>query len=107
MFALGSIISGLSQNVIVLILDRIMQGFGAAIIFPLSMDLAISSQNSDLKRKVVLFIGITQGSASAFGPTFGGIITEFLSWRWIFLINIPIVITAFSISTICLPRDLE
>lgn len=107
LFALGSITSGLSQSVIVLILGRILQSFGAAIISPLSVDLAISSQNSDLKRKAVLFIGITQGSASAFGPTIGGIITEFLSWRWIFLINVPIVITTFIISTISLPRDSE
>lgn len=105
LFALGSILSGLSLNVAILILGRVLQSFGAAIIFPLSMDLAISSQNLDLKRKAVLFIGITQGSASAFGPTFGGIITEFLSWRWIFLINVPIVITALIISAVSLPRD--
>lgn len=105
LFSLGSMLSGLSQNVIILILGRILQSMGAAIIFPLSMDLGISSQRPDLKRKALLFLGITQGSASAFGPTFGGIITEFLNWRWIFLINVPIVVIALIISAISLPHD--
>lgn len=105
LFGLGSLISGLSMNITSLIVGRIIQSIGAAVIFPLSMDIAINSQTGDFKKKATLFVGITQGSASAFGPVLGGMITQFLSWRWIFLINIPVILISLYLCYISLPKD--
>ncbi|MGT2836977.1 MFS transporter [Streptococcus macacae] len=90
LFAFGSLISGWSQTLLLLTLGRILQSIGAGAIFPLSMDMAISSQRKVNRGKATLIVGITQGSASAFGPIIGGIIIHFLGWRWIFLMNLPI-----------------
>ncbi|WP_429971808.1 MFS transporter [Fructilactobacillus sp. Tb1] len=106
-FVLGSIISGISSSISILIIGRIFQSFGAAILFPLSMDLGISTQSDNLKTKATLFMGITQGAAAAFGPTIGGFITEFLGWRYIFFINIPIGIISAIICFIYLPNNME
>lgn len=105
-FGLGSLLSGISHSVGSLILGRLFQSFGAAVIFPLSMDLAITTQSDLFKRKATLFVGITQGIAAAFGPTIGGLITQFMGWRWIFMINIPIALIALLMSIHSLPNNL-
>ncbi|WP_395319981.1 DHA2 family efflux MFS transporter permease subunit [Fructilactobacillus frigidiflavus] len=106
-FILGSSVSGISQNIVILIIGRILQSFGAAILFPLSMDLGLSTQPTTLKNKATLFMGITQGAAAALGPTIGGFITEYLGWRAIFLINLPIGIVSLLICWIYLPKNIE
>lgn len=103
LFALGSLVSGLSQAIFWLTLGRILQSIGAAAIFPLSMDMAISSQKDIYRSKATLIVGITQGSASAFGPTIGGVLIHFLGWRWIFLINIPIALFSLLLTVLYLP----
>ncbi|MGT2907550.1 MFS transporter [Streptococcus dentiloxodontae] len=103
LFALGSLVSGLSQTIFWLTLGRILQSIGAAVIFPLSMDMAISSQKDIYRSKATLIVGITQGSASAFGPTIGGTLIHFLGWRWIFLINIPIALFSLLLTLFYLP----
>ncbi|EME8272220.1 MFS transporter [Enterococcus faecium] len=107
LFLVGSVVSGISTTLFLLVLGRIIQSLGAAILFPLSMDLAISTQPNDWKGKAALFVGITQGGASATGPVFGGIITQYLGWRYIFLINIPIVVISFFLSLYALPKNIE
>lgn len=107
LFLVGSVVSGISTTLFLLVLGRIIQSLGAAILFPLSMDLAISTQPNDWKGKAALFVGITQGGASATGPVLGGIITQYLGWRYIFLINIPIVVISFFLSLYALPKNIE
>lgn len=107
LFSLGSLISGLSQEALYLTVGRVLQSVGAAVTFPLSMDIAISSQESPYRGKATLMVGITQGSASAFGPTIGGLIIHFLNWRWIFLINIPIALLSLFLVVSYIPSSKE
>lgn len=92
LFLTGSAISGLSVNIAMLIAGRAIQSLGAAIVFPSSMTIGISSVTMDKRTVAIAVLGTTQGLAAALGPTIGGIVTQFMGWRWIFLINIPLAI---------------
>lgn len=94
LFGIGSLLSGLSNGFYQLIGGRIIASFGASILLPVGNSLGISIWSVEDRFKVVAALGLTQGGAAAIGPTLGGIITDNLSWNWIFFINIPIAIVA-------------
>lgn len=96
-FGLGSLISGLSNGIEMLVIGRAVQSIGAALVFPLSMTLGIKLVETNKRTGVIAVLGVTQGLAGALGPVIGGIITQYLTWRWIFFVNLPIVILTFMI----------
>lgn len=89
-FISGSAISSFAHNLTMLIIGRAVQSIGAALVFPLSMSIGINSVDLSVRKQVIAVLGITQGLAAALGPIIGGCLTNFLSWRWIFIINIPL-----------------
>ncbi|CAH1851542.1 DHA2 family efflux MFS transporter permease subunit [Convivina praedatoris] len=92
LFGVGSTLSAAANNLTILLVGRAIQSMGAALVFPLSMTLGIKLVDVKQRTGIIALLGITQGLAAALGPTVGGLVTQFLSWRWIFLINIPITI---------------
>ncbi|GMA69991.1 MFS transporter [Leuconostoc litchii] len=92
LFGLGSIISACSSGLSVLLMGRAIQSIGASVIFPLSMTLGIGLVSIEKRTGMIALLGITQGLAAAIGPVVGGIVTQFMGWRWIFLINVPLTI---------------
>lgn len=94
LFIFGSLVSGLSSNLDNLILGRGIQSIGAATVFPLSMTIGINTTSNKQRSKVIASLGVTQGLAAALGPVIGGVVTQFFGWKWIFFINIPLMITA-------------
>ncbi|WP_438341039.1 MFS transporter [Lactiplantibacillus plantarum] len=91
-FVLGSLASGLAVNDMTLIIGRGVQSIGAAIVFPASMTIGIKSVSMNKRNTAIATLGITQGLAAALGPTIGGVVTQFFSWRGIFLINVPFIL---------------
>jgi EmrB/QacA subfamily drug resistance transporter len=89
-FTLGSLLCGLAQSSLMLILSRSAQGVGGALMF--STSLALLAQNFHGKDRGVAFgvWGAVTGVATALGPILGGVITSGISWRGIFLVNLPI-----------------
>jgi EmrB/QacA subfamily drug resistance transporter len=100
LFGIASLFSGLASDGYVLILFRALQGLGVAMIIPSSLALISNSfPENERGRAIGIWTSIT-GLGVALGPVLGGIITSALSWRWIFFVNIPILIIAAAICLI-------
>jgi len=89
-FVLSSILCGLSFSLNELIFFRILQGIGGAGIMPLGLALMSKIFKPDERAKAMGIWAIGSMVAPAVGLTLGGFITEYITWRWIFFINIPI-----------------
>jgi len=88
-FLVGSVACGASTSMLQLIAARAVQGLGAGGIIPLTMTIIGELYSlTERPRTQALFSGVW-GTASILGPLFGGYITDALSWRWVFYINIP------------------
>lgn len=91
-FAIASFVGGLSGNTGLLITARIFQGAGAAFLWPSIVGICYSSVNESQKSYAVgLVIGAVAIGNGA-GPLIGGLLTEYLSWRWVLLFNVPLAI---------------
>ncbi|HWD64149.1 MAG TPA: MFS transporter [Solirubrobacteraceae bacterium] len=97
LFALASLGGGLANSQAVLIIMRLIQGLGGAVIAPASLSIITSTftEPSERNRAVGMW-GAMGGAGGAAGVLLGGVLTDLLSWRWILFINLPIgLIAAF------------
>ena len=103
-FLLGSILSGISQNMTELIFFRGLQGIGGGAMMVNTIaiigDIFVPAERGKWQG---LNMGV-YGLATIAGPLLGGWITDNFSWRWVFFINIPIGIIAIGIVAACMPR---
>lgn len=96
-FLVGSAACGFAQTMTQLIVWRAVQGVGAGALVPLAMTIIGDIFTLEERAKMQgLFSGVW-GVSSVFGPLVGGFITDQLSWRWVFLINVPVGIAAAAI----------
>ena len=97
-FTLGSLLCGLAQDPLMLIVSRSGQGVGGAIMFATS--LALLADAFQPRERGVAFgvFGAVTGVAVAIGPVLGGALTSWLSWRWIFFVNLPIGVFALLVT---------
>jgi EmrB/QacA subfamily drug resistance transporter len=91
LFTLASLVCGLANDIAVLIGARAVQGIGAAIISPAALSIVTTTFEEGAERNKALGIwGALGGSGAAAGVLFGGILTEYLGWEWIFYVNVPV-----------------
>lgn len=103
-FLVGSVLSGMSQSMGQLIAARALQGIGAGALVPLGMTIIGEIFTiRERARMQGLFSGVW-GLSSIIGPLVGGFITDQLSWRWVFYINVPFGIAAALIIGIAMPH---
>ncbi len=104
-FTIASLFCGISNSLIMLLISRVIQGIGAAMLAAASPMLCVKYVS--LKKLGFALSVITFGSAIGYslGPPLGGILTDFLSWHWIFLINIPIGLIAIPLAFYAVPKD--
>ncbi len=98
-FTTTSALAALVQNTEWLIVARCVQGFGAAFIMPLSLSLISAAFPPEERGKALGIWSAVSMSGLAFGPIVGGFIVENFAWQWIFLINVPIGIIAFLVTS--------
>jgi len=89
-FAAASLLCGIAPTPLVLIIARILQGLGAALLTPGSLSMIQGVFHPDDRAKAIGAWSGLGSIAAAIGPFVGGALVEFASWRWIFLINLPI-----------------
>lgn len=91
-FGIGSTLCALANTGDFLIFSRFIQSIGAAILFPTSMVIGVSAVPVAKRHVALGILGVTQGLSAAIGPVLGGVITQNLGWRWVFLVNLPICV---------------
>ena len=103
-FLIGSALSGLSQNMGMLILFRGIQGIGAGSLFPVALAIIGDMFTPAERGKYQGLFGAVFGIAFVVGPLIGGFLTEQVSWHWIFYVNIPIGLVALFVIQRLLPN---
>ena len=96
LFIVGSIVDGFSQDLIQILLGRVLQGFGAAMASPATLSILTTTFAGKARSVAFGIWGATAGAAAVLGPVLGGYFTSdpAFTWRWAFFINIPIGIAA-------------
>jgi EmrB/QacA subfamily drug resistance transporter len=89
-FTASSALAGLSFNLPMMVAMRIVQGFGGALMTPVGRLILVRSFPKDQLYAAMAFVSIPALVAPTVGPIVGGFITTYISWRWIFYMNLPI-----------------
>jgi EmrB/QacA subfamily drug resistance transporter len=93
MFGLASLVNGFSHSGSMLIIMRAVQGLSAALMSPAALSIVLVTYKEGHERNTALSVwGAVASGGAAAGLLFGGIITQYLGWRWNFFVNIPVAI---------------
>jgi EmrB/QacA subfamily drug resistance transporter len=104
LFLISSLAAGMAWNVDSLILFRIVQGFAAGLIIPLLTTLLVQSAGQVNMGRLMAIVGLPIILGPILGPVIGGLIVEYVSWRWIFFINVPIGLVSLVLIHTKMPR---
>ncbi|TCO46089.1 EmrB/QacA subfamily drug resistance transporter [Kribbella antiqua] len=94
LFVLGSVLCGFAWNMPALIAFRLIQGLGAGAIQPIGMTIVGDIYTLAERAKVQGYIASVWGISAVVGPTLGGVFSDYISWRWIFFVNVPLGVAA-------------
>ena len=102
-FTLSSLWCGLTGSIEGLIIARVFQGFGAAMITPQTMAIITRIFPAERRGQAMALWGATAGVATLVGPILGGVLVDALGWEWIFFINIPVGVVGFVLAVRLVP----
>jgi EmrB/QacA subfamily drug resistance transporter len=104
LFTLGSVLCSTSQSTEMLIFFRLLQGLGGGFVMPVGMAYTYRLSPPDKRGMVMGMLGVPMLFAPALGPTLAGWLVQYATWRWIFLINLPVGIVALLVGSRRLPN---
>jgi EmrB/QacA subfamily drug resistance transporter len=105
LFTVGSALCGIAWSADSLIGFRILQGLGGGLTVPVGQMILVRAAGPKNLSRVMAAMGVPMILAPILGPTVGGLLLEHAGWHWIFFINVPVGIAAFTAATRLLPRD--
>lgn len=94
LFMLGSVLCGLASSMAELIAFRAIQGLGAGAIIPISFAVLFRIYPAERRMRAQAMLSAVYGISSVMGPVIGGVFTDYLNWRWVFYINLPLGLAA-------------
>ena len=106
LFVLSSLLCGFAWSEASLISFRALQGFGGALLAPAALSLLMTTFAEGPERNLALGIyAAASGSGAAVGVLLGGVLTSYLSWSWIFFINVPVGVAAMALAPLLLTES--
>jgi EmrB/QacA subfamily drug resistance transporter len=105
LFVAGSVLCALSWNDASLIGFRVLQGFAAGLIFPLMQTLGVRAAGGHASSNLIAAVSLPLALGPILGPVIGGVILNWLSWRWLFLVNVPVIAVGLVLAWRLLPAD--
>jgi EmrB/QacA subfamily drug resistance transporter len=103
-FLLGSLLSGLSQEMWQFVAFRGIQGLGAGALFPVALAVIGDMFDASERGKYQGLVGAIFGLSSVIGPAIGGVITDTVGWHWVFFVNLPLGAVVFVVIWRALPK---
>ena len=108
LFTLGSLLCGFAWSDDSLIVARAIQGLGAATITPAALSILVAMFKEGRERNIALGAwGAVGGVGAAAGVLLGGVLTDLLSWEWIFFVNVPVGVAALVLTPFLLAESLD
>ena len=102
-FLIGSLLSGLSQEMWQFVAFRGIQGLGAGALFPVALAVIGDMFDASERGKYQGLVGAIFGLSSVIGPAIGGVITDTVGWHWVFFVNLPLGAIVFTVIWRALP----
>lgn len=93
-FFVGSVLCGVAWSMPTLIAFRVIQGLGAGAVQPMSITIVGDLYSLQERARVQGYLASVWGVSAVIGPTLGGVFSEYVSWRWIFFVNVPLCLLA-------------
>src|SRR5215213_812212 len=102
LFLLGSVLAGTSQSMAALIFFRTIQGLGAGAVQPVAITIVGDIFELEARARIQGLFGAVWGISAVVGPAAGGFLTDLISWRWVFYVNVPFGIIAAGLVAVLL-----
>lgn len=104
-FLLGSVLCAVAWDAPSLIAFRVVQGLGGGVMMPLMMTLIMQAAHGQPLGQLMAVVAIPASLGPILGPPLGGLILHYLSWRWLFLVNVPITLAGIVLAIRIVPAD--